>query len=728
MSHAPERLELEQWIERQVRVGFETERDIADLAEDLFPEAERATIEGALSEAVGRRSARLAEASRTDCDRLDDAFAALDLAGVLTRQNFTCCNNCGYTEIWDPIAETEARGQQLRGFLFYHRQDAEGVASADGPGLLHLSFGAVDSDEDDDVAAVGRAIAQALQAEGLTTTWDGSAGRRIGVTLDWRRRPKARAPLAVVPAPTAAEVLARWCAHLPVVSAANLAASAPPSWVELLLSQGFVEVAVAWARASHELGALLAVAAARPEHFALALRQVPRKDAFQLLELILGGGLEDPPTRRAIEARAGRLDRGLPREMAQAWLAVVQGGFQAITEPEGRAFVLDRWRQAEALRHDDHESDAARAALSAAVWVLLGDEAAKDHALGWLAESGSSLTPPSVVSAVLAAARAQRASERLLPAASLLPGLRSRVVADLFSSGRAEEAVATIESSYGFEQGRLWAQLARSSGAAEWLARAKGCEEPRALFLEGLITQAELDATNLELLWAEARCGDGQRATAGIRAWVNERADGLLEHGSAVRAWLAQGARPTLTPVPLVTAPEPAELEEAIHSWEATGSTWLEKRRARRPVHTILDAATALATTDQALRGRALLASVLERWDPVYDGLGDAVIAALLAHQQLSQAQATERRLGEAGLRYPVATAALAMALAPTQAGDARALVSAVLPHARTRAEAALLAPAVLAVQGPAERAAAIEQMRAAWVRADAEIDQLRLS
>lgn len=727
MSHAPERLELEQWIERQVRMGFEAERALTELAEDLFPEAERATIERALGEAVQRRSARLAEAPRTDCDRLDDAFSALDRAGVLTRHNFTCCNSCGYAEIWDPIVEREARGQALQGYAFYHRQDTEGVASADGRGLLYLSFGAVDSDEDDDAERVGRVITEALQAEGLETRWDGKAGRRIGVMLDWRRQPKAPPALALVPTTGAAELLGRWCAHLPGVTAANLAASAPATFVELLCSLGSGEAAVAWARASQDLGALLSVAPARPELYALALRQVPRKDPFLLLELMLGGGLDDPPTRRAIEARAGRLDRGLPREMAQAWLAVLHGRFEPITDPERRAFVQERWQQAEALPHDDHEADAARAALSAAVWVLLGDAAAGDQALGWLVESGSSLTPPSVVSALLAAARVQRASERLLPASSLLPGLRSRVVADLITSGRHEEAVVAIEASYSFEQGRLWAQLARSTGAAAWLARARDGEDPRALFLDGLITQGELDGTQLELLWAEARCGDRQAAVSGIRAWVNERADGLLEHGSAVRAWLAEGARPSLAPMPIVAAPAPAELEEALESWDATGSTWLEKRRARRPVHTILDAATAMGGTDQAHRGRALLASVLERWDPVYDGLGDAVISALLAHQQLSQAQMTERRLSEAGLRYPVATAALAMALASTQAGDARALLAAVLPHARTRADVALLAPAVLAVQGPAERGAAIAQMRAAWGQADAEIDQLRL-
>jgi hypothetical protein len=135
MSHAPEAAELEQWIEQRVRIGFDAERDILELAEDIFPEAERITIERALGAAVARRRERLAGAGQTDCDRLDNAFAALDRAGVLTRQNFTCCNNCGYAEIWDPIAEAEARGQQLEGFAFYHRQDAEGVSSAEGPGL-----------------------------------------------------------------------------------------------------------------------------------------------------------------------------------------------------------------------------------------------------------------------------------------------------------------------------------------------------------------------------------------------------------------------------------------------------------------------------------------------------------------------------------------------------------------------------------------------------------------
>ncbi|GEM_PF-405764 len=738
MSHAPEAAELEQWIEQRVRIGFDAERDILELAEDIFPEAERITIERALGAAVARRRERLAGAGQTDCDRLDNAFAALDRAGILTRQNFTCCNNCGYAEIWDPIAEAEARGQQLEGFAFYHRQDAEGVSSAEGPGLLHLSFGAVDSDEDDDAERVGRTISSALSEQGLEMVWDGKASRRIGVKLEWKRRPQGPAPISVVPAPSAAEVLERWCAHFPGVSAASLAQSAPPFFAELLHSLGAVDAAGAWARASGDQSALLALARHRPEHYALALRQIPRKDrpeagattspsAFQLLELMLRGGLDDPRTRRAIEARVGRLDRGLPREMAHAWLAVIQGDYRPISEPERRAFVQERWQSAQQQRSERHEEDSARAALGAAIWVLLGDSSAGDRSLTWLAESGSSLTPPSVISAVLAAARVHRASERLLPAAQLLPGLRSRVVTDLVSSGRLGEAVTAIESAYVFEQGRLWAQLARLTGSAEWLARARSGEDPQALFEDGLITQAELDGIVLEGLWAEAIAGDRSAAALGLRAWVDERAGSLLETGASVSRWLVDGARSSVPPLPLPAAPAPGELDQAVQTWEETGSSWLEKRRARRVVHKILDAAIALAKTEGGARGRALLALVLERWDPVHDGLGDSVVMALLQHEQLSQAWATERRLSEAGLCSPVATAALAIALAPVQLSDARSAVLAALPHARTRMEAAVLAPAVLAVQGPAERSAAAIAMRAAWSRADVEIDQLRI-
>ena len=36
---------------------------------------------------------------RTDSDRLTDAFRALDQAGIVAREDFACCQNCGVAEI-----------------------------------------------------------------------------------------------------------------------------------------------------------------------------------------------------------------------------------------------------------------------------------------------------------------------------------------------------------------------------------------------------------------------------------------------------------------------------------------------------------------------------------------------------------------------------------------------------------------------------------------------------
>ena len=56
------------------------------------------------------------------------------------------------------------------------------------PGLV-LAFGYLGSDEPQDIVAVGRLVADALRAQGLTVEWDGSAKRRIGVSgMRWQRR------------------------------------------------------------------------------------------------------------------------------------------------------------------------------------------------------------------------------------------------------------------------------------------------------------------------------------------------------------------------------------------------------------------------------------------------------------------------------------------------------------------------------------------------------------
>jgi hypothetical protein len=124
----------------------------------------------------------------TDSDRLTAAFRALSAAGIVARENFACCQNCGVGE----IGAEARRGVEPRGYTFYHRQDAE--RGVDGSGVW-ISYGVF---EGASAAEIGAEVTAALRAAGLAVNWDGDAGRRIHVPLRWQRRRVGR--LAAVPA------------------------------------------------------------------------------------------------------------------------------------------------------------------------------------------------------------------------------------------------------------------------------------------------------------------------------------------------------------------------------------------------------------------------------------------------------------------------------------------------------------------------------------------------
>src|SRR4029079_1351153 len=66
--------------------------------------------------------------SVTDCDRLDRAFADLNGRGIVARQNFACCSNCGHAEIGEEIDAEKERGTKVIGYTFFHLQDTERAA------------------------------------------------------------------------------------------------------------------------------------------------------------------------------------------------------------------------------------------------------------------------------------------------------------------------------------------------------------------------------------------------------------------------------------------------------------------------------------------------------------------------------------------------------------------------------------------------------------------------
>jgi hypothetical protein len=185
--------EITPFVRTRVALGKQPCATIVEEAVDhLLGLAEADAVEAAAWRVAEAEFAAHVAAQRTwdvitDNDRLTLAFSALDAAGIVARESFTCCQTCGNSEIGGEAAPG------ARGYVFYHQQDAEGAVEG---GLLHLAYGSFCATED---ARVGAEIAQALTRQGLTVQWNGDVAERIRVPIRWQRR--RTGDLAEVPLP-----------------------------------------------------------------------------------------------------------------------------------------------------------------------------------------------------------------------------------------------------------------------------------------------------------------------------------------------------------------------------------------------------------------------------------------------------------------------------------------------------------------------------------------------
>jgi hypothetical protein len=184
--------DLHSFIAYRVLEGFESVHDIVTNAtnyaretygrEDLQSDIRRLTAELL----AAHRAEQAGWDGPTDCDPLDEAFASLNRQGIVARQDFSCCNTCGFAEIWDEVEEEERR-QAVAGFVFYHLQCTERAIES---GQLLLAYGCL---EDDPAALerVAKKIVGELRGVGLNASWQGTAAHPIVVDgLAWRRRRK----------------------------------------------------------------------------------------------------------------------------------------------------------------------------------------------------------------------------------------------------------------------------------------------------------------------------------------------------------------------------------------------------------------------------------------------------------------------------------------------------------------------------------------------------------
>ncbi|GIF21126.1 hypothetical protein Ate02nite_38560 [Paractinoplanes tereljensis] len=161
---------------------------VSGVAEYLHGQGDVADLYSLAWEIVPRELAAHLDAqagwpARTDSDRLTDAFRALDLAGIVAREDFACCQSCGNSEIGDEAGT----GEPARGYVFYHGQDAERAAQG---GTLWLAYGSFDKKIGE--AQIGDEVVAALRGEGLEVDWTGDPLERVHVRLRWAKRRHGR--------------------------------------------------------------------------------------------------------------------------------------------------------------------------------------------------------------------------------------------------------------------------------------------------------------------------------------------------------------------------------------------------------------------------------------------------------------------------------------------------------------------------------------------------------
>jgi hypothetical protein len=177
-----------EYIERFVRYGFFQPAEIEQIVGDdvLSGAIPRKRLRESIKAEIARQKAEQKSWPEvTDCDRLDQAFAALRAEGILA------IHNAGYTPS-ECIAEMSERyhaaggkASGIVGYCFYHRQDMEYVLNYHKLGLV---YGDIDGDDLLGVQ-IGNRVRSALEAAELQVVWTGSVKDKLEITdFHWQRR------------------------------------------------------------------------------------------------------------------------------------------------------------------------------------------------------------------------------------------------------------------------------------------------------------------------------------------------------------------------------------------------------------------------------------------------------------------------------------------------------------------------------------------------------------
>jgi hypothetical protein len=171
-------------VDQIVEIASETYADEAD----ALPKAEVAAL--AQRPVAERREEIRRRGGPIAYDKFRAALHTLEQSGVLVRENYWCCRNCGEKAIDVELNAAADAGEDVRGYVFFHEQDTERIATG---APLYLRYGGVCCEPGDDGPELTRAIAveivESLRANGFRPEWSGSPDETITLPVDWDKLP-----------------------------------------------------------------------------------------------------------------------------------------------------------------------------------------------------------------------------------------------------------------------------------------------------------------------------------------------------------------------------------------------------------------------------------------------------------------------------------------------------------------------------------------------------------
>jgi hypothetical protein len=172
-------------IKTWVWSGFYSPSDVDQMIGDILEaDADEAFLRAAVRPEFAKKAAAQASwPSRTDCDRLDEAFEELDSRGIIALQNAGMEMSDGLSDVAEVLHQRRRKG--VKGYCFYHGQDLERALA--GAGLM-LAFGDLDKDKRKKTE-VGRSVKAVLESFGFLVEWNGDPETRLSIPgIDWKRR------------------------------------------------------------------------------------------------------------------------------------------------------------------------------------------------------------------------------------------------------------------------------------------------------------------------------------------------------------------------------------------------------------------------------------------------------------------------------------------------------------------------------------------------------------